>query len=159
MWLLITMTVGQTDESKFSKFNPTVNQNTKWLTLTPTSFLKETCLPGAPSSRLAIFHLLKKWPFTYFFKLLLFCLFIIIFVFILNYVLIVNLGIFIYYKIWILLNIYCFIWNYFATCLEVFWGVMSKLISAGPDQQESWKGEHALLPHWLCNQKHPSGHM
>ena len=34
-----------------------------------------------------------------------------------------------YYKIWILLIIYCFIWNYwiiyFVTCLEVFWGVMS----------------------------------
>ena len=25
----------------------------------------------------------------------------------------------------ILLNIYCFIWNYFVTCLEVFWSVMS----------------------------------
>ena len=24
---------------------------------------------------------------------------------------------------------------------------------------ESCKSEHALLPHWLCNQKHPSGHM
>ena len=56
---------------------------------------------------------------------LLFCLFIIIFIFILNYVLIVKLGIFIYYKIWILLNIYCFIWNYFVTCLKVFWSVMS----------------------------------
>ena len=34
-----------------------------------------------------------------------------------------------YYKIWILLIIYCFIWNYwiiyFVTCLEVFWSVMS----------------------------------
>ena len=28
----------------FSKFNHTVNQNTKSLTLTTTSFLKETCL-------------------------------------------------------------------------------------------------------------------
>ena len=25
--------------------------------------------------------------------------------------------------------------------------------------RESCKSEHALLPHWLCNQKHPSGHM
>ena len=55
---------------------------------------------------------------------LLFCLFIIIFIFILNYVLIVKLGIFIYYKIWILLNIYCFIWNnlwHFWKCFGVLW--------------------------------------
>ena len=58
---------------------------------------------------------------------LLFCLFIIIFIFILNYVLIAKLGIFIYYEIWILLNIYCFIWNYFVTCLKVFWSVISVL--------------------------------
>ena len=54
----------------------------------------------------------------------LFCLFIIIFIFILNYVLIVKLGIFIYYKIWILLNIYCFIWNYLWhvwKCFGVLW--------------------------------------
>ena len=51
--------------------------------------------------------------------------FIIIFIFILNNVLIVRLGIFIYYKMWILLNIYCLIWNYFVTCLKAFWGVMS----------------------------------
>ena len=25
--------------------------------------------------------------------------------------------------------------------------------------RESCKSEHASLPHWLCNQKHPSGHM
>ena len=57
------------------------------------------------------------------------CLFIIIFNFILNYVLIVTFWIFTYYKIWIMLIIYCFIWNYwifyFVTCLEVFWSVMS----------------------------------
>ena len=56
---------------------------------------------------------------------LLFCSFITIFIFILNYVLIVTFWILTYYKIWILLNIYCFIWNYwiiyFVTCLEVFW--------------------------------------
>ena len=62
---------------------------------------------------------------------LLFCLFIIIFIFILNYVLIAKFEMFINYKIWILLNICCFIWNYFVTCLEVFWSVMSWLISAG----------------------------
>ena len=49
--------------------------------------------------------------------------------FILNYVLIVTFWIFTYHKIWILLIIYCFIWNYwviyFLTCLEVFWSVVS----------------------------------
>ena len=40
------------------------------------------------------------------------CLFITIFNFILNYVLIVTFWIFTYYKIWIILIIYCFIWNY-----------------------------------------------
>ena len=41
-----------------------------------------------------------------------------------NYVPIVT-----YHKIWILLIIFCFIWNYwiiyFLTCLEVFWSVVS----------------------------------
>ena len=49
--------------------------------------------------------------------------------FILNYVLIVTFWIFTYHKIWILLIIFCFIWNYwiiyFLTCLEVFWSVVS----------------------------------
>ena len=40
------------------------------------------------------------------------CLFITIFNFILNYVLIVTFWIFTYNKIWILLIICCFIWNY-----------------------------------------------
>ena len=57
------------------------------------------------------------------------CLFITIFNFILNYVLIVTFWIFTYHKIWIVLIIYCFIWNYwiiyFLTCLEVFWSVVS----------------------------------
>ena len=57
------------------------------------------------------------------------CLFITIFNFILNYVPIVTFWIFTYHKIWILLIIFCFIWNYwiiyFLTCLEVFWGVVS----------------------------------
>ena len=57
------------------------------------------------------------------------CLFITIFYFILNYVLIVTFWIFTYHKIWILLIIFCFIWNYwiiyFLTCLEVFWSVVS----------------------------------
>ena len=57
------------------------------------------------------------------------CLFITIFIFNLKYVLIVIFWIFTFYRIWILLNIYCFIWSYwiiyFVTCLEVFWSVMS----------------------------------
>ena len=57
------------------------------------------------------------------------CLFITIFNFILNYVPIVTFWIFTYYKIWILLIIFCFIWNYwiiyFLTCLELFWSVVS----------------------------------
>ena len=58
-----------------------------------------------------------------------FCLFITIFNFILNYVPIVTFWIFTYHKIWILLIVFCFIWNYwiiyFLTCLEVFWSVVS----------------------------------
>ena len=57
------------------------------------------------------------------------CLFITIFNFILNYVPIVTFWIFTYHKIWILLIIFSFIWNYwiiyFLTCLEVFWSVVS----------------------------------
>ena len=56
------------------------------------------------------------------------CLFITIFNFILNYVPIVTFWIFTYQKNWILLIIFCFIWNYwiiyFLTCLEVFWSVV-----------------------------------
>ena len=52
------------------------------------------------------------------------CLFITIFNFILNYVPTVTFWIFTYHKIWILLIIFCFIWNYwiiyFLSCLEVF---------------------------------------
>ena len=57
------------------------------------------------------------------------CLFITIFNFILNYVPIVTFWIFTYHKIWMLLIIFGFIWNYwiiyFLTCLEVFWSVVS----------------------------------
>ena len=49
------------------------------------------------------------------------CLFITIFNFILNYVLIVTYWIFTYHKIWILLIIYCFIWNYWIECFGVLW--------------------------------------
>ena len=69
------------------------------------------------------------WLYEFSFILFGFCLFITIFIFILNHVLIVTFWVFTYYKIWILLNIYCFIWNYwiiyFVSCLEVFWSVMS----------------------------------
>ena len=61
------------------------------------------------------------------------CLFITIFNFILNYVPIVTFWIFTYHIIWILLIIFCVIWNYwiiyFLTCLEVFWSVVSWLVS------------------------------
>ena len=61
------------------------------------------------------------------------CLFITIFNSILNYVPIVTFWIFTYHKICILLIIFCFIWNYwiiyFLTCLEVFWRVVSYLVS------------------------------
>ena len=57
------------------------------------------------------------------------CLFLTIFNFILDYVPIVTFWIFTYHNIWILLIIFCFIWNYwiiyFLTCLEVFWSVVS----------------------------------
>ena len=57
------------------------------------------------------------------------CLFITMFNFILNYVPIVTFWILTYHKIWILLIIFCFIWNYwiiyFLICLEVFWSVVS----------------------------------
>ena len=57
------------------------------------------------------------------------CLFITIFNCILNYVPIVTFWVFTYHKIWILLIIFCFIWNYwiiyFLTCLEVFWSAVS----------------------------------
>ena len=72
-----------------------------------------------------------KWLTVLEFSFTLFdlCLFITIFNFILNYVPIVTFWIFTYHKIWILLIIFCFIWNYwiiyFLTCLEVFWSVVS----------------------------------
>ena len=57
------------------------------------------------------------------------CLFITIFNFILNYIPIVTFWIFTYHKIWILLMIFCFIWNYwiiyFLTYFGVFWSVVS----------------------------------
>ena len=72
-----------------------------------------------------------KWLTVLEYSFILFdlCLFITIFNFNLNYVPIVTCWIFTYHKIWILLIIFCFIWNYwiiyFLTCLEVFWSVVS----------------------------------
>ena len=64
-------------------------------------------------------------PDCIYMSFLLFCLSITIFIFILNYVLIVTFWIFTYYKIWILLNMYCFILNYllcsmFGSVLECY---------------------------------------
>ena len=77
-----------------------------------------------------IYMCLTAYEFSFIFFY--FCLFITIFIFILNYVLVIPFWIFTYHKIWILLNIHCFIWNYwiiyFVTCLEVFWSVMSQLL-------------------------------
>ena len=56
------------------------------------------------------------------------CLFITIFNFTLNYILIVTFWIFTYYKIWIMLISYCFMWNYwiiyFVTCVWKCCGVL-----------------------------------
>ena len=56
---------------------------------------------------------------------------------------------------------YLFIWNYwiiyFVTCLEVFWSVMSWLMSSLNQTHQAVMHEWALLHHWLCNQKHPWG--
>ena len=52
------------------------------------------------------------------------CLFITIFNFILNYVSIVTFWIFTYHKIWILLIIFCFIWNYWIIFFNMFGSVL-----------------------------------
>ena len=52
------------------------------------------------------------------------------------------------------MELFCDMFGSVLECYELTHG-----ISAGPYQQESCKSEHALLPHWLCNQKHTSGHM
>ena len=49
------------------------------------------------------------------------CLFITTFNFILNYVPIVTFWIFTYHKIWILLIIFCFIWNYWIIYFQHVW--------------------------------------
>ena len=53
------------------------------------------------------------------------------------------------------MELFCDMFGSVLECYEL-------IISAGPPQlsRESCKSEHALLPrYWLCNQKHPSGHM
>ena len=87
-------------------------------------------------------------------------LFIIIFIFILNYVLIVTFWIFIYHEIWILLNIFLYgtielfilwhVWRYSG----VLWVNSCPPL---PRLHQAVMHEWALLPHWLCNQKHPWG--
>ena len=52
------------------------------------------------------------------------CLFITIFNFILNYVPIVTFWIFTYHKIWILLIIFCFVWNYWIIFFNMFGSVL-----------------------------------
>ena len=52
------------------------------------------------------------------------CLFITIFNSILNYVPIVTFWIFTYHKIWILLIIFCFIWNYWIIFFNMFGSVL-----------------------------------
>ena len=61
------------------------------------------------------------------FSLILFdlCLFITIFNFILNYVPSVTFWIFTYHKIWILLIIFCFIWNY---CFIYFFNMFGSVL-------------------------------
>ena len=90
----------------------------------PDFFDRNKILSGGDLSHYQVPHCIRV--FFYLFDL---CLFITIFNFILNYVPIVTFWIFTYHKIWILLIIFCFIWNYwiihFLTCLEVFWSVVS----------------------------------
>ena len=105
--------------------------------LTPEAGSVASCCPACRTYEIArgsrdvvicpIFMCLTVYEFSLI--LFEFCLFITIFILILNYVLIVTFWIFTNYKISILLNIYCFIWNYWIiyliTCLELFWGATS----------------------------------
>ena len=90
----------------------------------PDIFDRNKILSGVDLSHYQVPHCIRV--FFFLFDL---CLFITIFNFILNYVPIVTFWLFTYHKIWILLIIFCFIWNYwiiyFLTCLEVFWSVVS----------------------------------
>ena len=78
-----------------------------WLSGVPDLFDRNKILSGGDLSHYQVPHCIRV--FFYLFDL---CLFITIFNFILNYVLIVTFWIFTYHKIWILLIIFCFIWNY-----------------------------------------------
>ena len=75
------------------------------------------------------------------------CLFITIFNFILNYVLIITFWIFTYYKIWIMLIIYCFIWNYwFFLFCNMFGSVLECYELTGVSLLWPWliKGKYGL---------------
>ena len=95
-----------------------------WLSGVPDYFDRNKILSGYDLSHYQVPHCIKS-----FLLFCLMCLFITIFNFILNYVPIVTFWIFTCHKIWILLIIFCCIWNYwiiyFVTCLEVFWSVVS----------------------------------
>ena len=48
--------------------------------------------------------------------------------------------------------------KYLLFYMELFCDMFESVLECHeltPYQQESCKSEHALLPHWLCNQKHP----
>ena len=89
----------------------------------PDLFDRNKILSGGDLSHYQVPHCIRVF---FFFCV---CLFITILNFILNYVPIETFWIFTYHKIWILLIIFCFIWNYwiiyFLTCLEVCWSVVS----------------------------------
>ena len=117
------------------KIRTTISHNISVFSFPQTFWWNGSCCPACRTSLIAIrfwvvvicpiIKCLTEFSFI-FFDL---CLFITIFNFILNYVPIVTFWIFTYHKIWILLIIFCFIWNYwiiyFLTCLEVFWSVVS----------------------------------
>ena len=91
----------------------------------PDFFDRNKILSGGDLSHYQVRHCIRVF--------FLFCLICVyssqFFNFILNYEPIVTFWIFTYHNIWILLIIFCFIWNYwiihFLTCLEVFWSVVS----------------------------------
>ena len=74
----------------------------------PDFFDRSKILSGYDLSHYQVPHCIKSF-LVFFFYL---CLFITIFNFILNYVPTVTFWIFTYHKIWNLLIIFCFIWNY-----------------------------------------------
>ena len=54
------------------------------------------------------------------------------------------------------MELFCDMFGSVLECYElthISWPSLTQL------SRESYKSEHAVLPHWLCNQNHPSGHM